>query len=136
MERELNAPVAIADARGRLVREAVGWSRHPLHRCELPAGLSGVKRWNHWCFTTTTHALTVTVADVGYIGLALVSFLDFSERFPVERVHVRPFGLRAPMPRTPSGDLEVRARSLHIRMRSEGEVYRLHLDARPLAVRV
>ena len=26
-------------------------------------------RWNHWCFTTGTHALQITIADVGFLGL-------------------------------------------------------------------
>ncbi|HEY8090829.1 MAG TPA: DUF2804 domain-containing protein [Polyangiaceae bacterium] len=132
MERELSAPVDIADARGRLVREAVGWSRHPLHRCDLPAGLRGVKRWNHWCFTTRTHALTVTVADIGWLGLAIVSFLDFSAGGPVERVHVRPGGLAGAMPRGVRDDLTVNARGLRLSMRADGETMHVDVDARAL----
>src|SRR4051812_24384265 len=121
MEREIREPIDIADAGGRLVREAVGWARHPLHRCHLAYGLRRAHRWNHWCLTTRGHALTITIADVGFLGLAIVSFLDFAAPSPVERVYLRPGGLPVPMPETPRGDLALSARRLSLSMRMRGE---------------
>jgi len=132
MERELREPIDIALPDGRLSRDAVGWARHPLHRCNLAPGLPRTHRWNHWCFTTRGHALTITVADVGWIGLAIVSFLDFAARSPVERVYVRPLGLGAPMPQTPRGDLVVSARRLSLAMRARGEEMHVEGEARTL----
>src|SRR5437763_15665476 len=121
MERELLQPVDIAGSDGRLVREAVGWARHPIHRCALPAGLPRTHRWNHWCLTTRTHALTITIADVGFVGLAIVSFLDFAARAPVERIHVRPGGLPFAMPGTPRGDIVLSARRLSLALPGRGQ---------------
>jgi hypothetical protein len=126
MERELVEPVDIALADGRLRREAVGWSRHPIQRCNLPASLSRVHRWNHWCLTAEEHALTITVADVGLLGLCIVSFLEFAARAPVERVYVRPLGLPTAMPDTPRGDLVLEAPRLSLSMRERDGA--LHID--------
>jgi hypothetical protein len=131
VEREITEPIDIADARGRLVREAVGWARHPILRCNLRNALSRTHRWNHWCITTETHALTITIADVGYLGIVIVSFHAFGAR-PVERVYVRPRGLPFPMPESPRGDIELDVPRLRLSMRAEGERMRVEGEARPL----
>ncbi len=98
---ELTAPVAMCSARGLLNREAVGWSRRPLHGCALPSRWGRRKRWDYWCVITDTHALAVTVADLDWLGLAVVTFFDFSASTPLERVAVWPLGLRERLPDGP-----------------------------------
>ncbi len=132
MERELTTPVDIADADGRLRREAVGWARHPLHRCNLGPDLPRVHAWNYWCFTTREGALSILAADVKLAGVALVSFLDFAAKRPVERLYVRPLGLSNPMPETPRGDLVVDAPTLQLAMRARGDVMHVEADAKTL----
>ena len=135
MERELTEPVDIALPDGRLRREAVGWARHPIQRCHLPPGLLKVHAFNYWCVTSRSCALTVLVADVRVAGVALVSFLDFATRGPVERVYVRPLGLPLRMPETPRGDIALRARRLDLELRAcgpEGRDLRIEADARTL----
>jgi hypothetical protein len=132
MERELTEPVDIADAQGRLRPEAIGWARQPVQRCGLSDSLGRVARWNYWCFSTRSCALTVLIADVGLIGGALVSFLDFAARRPVERLYARPGGLGFPMPDTPRGDVVVDARRLHLAMRERGEQMHVEGTARTL----
>src|SRR5882672_5131582 len=132
MEREIREAIDIADAEGRLVREAVGWARHPIFGCRLAPGLKRVHRWNHWCLTTRACALQITIADVGFLGLVIVSFLDFAARSPVERVYLRPRGLPAPMPETPRGDIAISARRLSLEMRMHGEQMQIRGEARTL----
>ena len=116
MERELTEACDIADGAGRLRRDAIGWSRHPTHRCNLPAGLARVHAFDYWCVTTRTSALTVLVADVGLAGVALVSFLDLAGGSPIERIYVRPRGLPVPMPASPHGELVLDVRRLQLRV--------------------
>ena len=47
----------------------MGWARQPVHRCVLPGTWGRRKRWDYWCVTTPTHILSVTYADVDYLGL-------------------------------------------------------------------
>ena len=48
MEREITSPVDLCLPDGTLNREAVGWTRHPLHRTNL-RGWGRSKRWEYWC---------------------------------------------------------------------------------------
>jgi hypothetical protein len=132
VEREIVGPVDLADSDGRLRREALGWARHPLQRCNLARGVSRFGRWNYWNVGSRTHALTLLIADVGFFGSVLVSFLDFAARAPVERVYLRPGGLPAEMPETPRGDLELDVSRLRLAMRTHGEEMRVEGEARTL----
>jgi len=51
-EPELTAPVDLCDSAGRLNRAAVGWSRQPLHNCNVSGHWPRKKRWNYWCITS------------------------------------------------------------------------------------
>ncbi|MBL8622471.1 MAG: DUF2804 domain-containing protein [Myxococcales bacterium] len=114
MERELTAPVDLADAEGRLRPEAIGWARHPLHRIALPRGLPRVHAFDYWCVTNREVALTMLVADVGFAGVAMVSLQDLGGGAPVERIYVRPRGLPAPMPPGADGEVAFEVRRLRI----------------------
>jgi hypothetical protein len=133
LERELTAPVEVADAAGRLRREAIGWARHPLLRCPLPAGVSRAHAFNYWCVMDREAALMVLVADVGAAAVALLSFQDHDARAPAaETVWVRPFGLPARLPDDPRGDLAIDARRLRLELRAAGDDLRISGDARTL----
>jgi hypothetical protein len=103
-ERELTTAIDIADAEGRLRRDAIGWSRHPLHRCNFAAH-ARAHAFDYWCVTTRELAISFLVADVGIAGVALVSVLELGSGATVERVFVRPRGLPSPMPAGTDGAL-------------------------------
>jgi hypothetical protein len=130
VERELTGAIEIADARGRLRRDAIGWSRHPLHRCNV-AGAPRAHAFDYWCVLTDALALTVLVADVGLAGVALVSVLELGSGELVERVHVRPGGLASPMPAAPDGAVTIDARRLRLEVAPD----RLRADARTITGR-
>jgi hypothetical protein len=127
-EREIVAPVAIADAEGRLARDAIGWARHPVQQCAL-AG-SRVVRFDYWCLCNGASALTLLFADVGFLGAALVSFLDFSARRPKERVAVQPGGLA--LADTPRGDVSLAARGLRLSLRNRDDAMHVSGEVRTL----
>ena len=87
-EPEITAPVDLCTAAGQLNPAAVGWTRRPLHRCNL-RGWGRTKRWEYWCVMTPTHLVGVTVADLDYLGLSNIYLLDYSGR-ELTRTAVRP----------------------------------------------
>lgn len=89
-EREITEPVDLCDAAGLLNPAAVGWTRTPLHRCNL-RGWGRTKRWEYWCLTTPTHLIAITVADLDYLGVSNVFFLDYAGR-EVSRSCLHPGG--------------------------------------------
>jgi hypothetical protein len=132
VEREITSPVDVARPDGRIHTSAIGWARHPLLRWNVARGVSRVASWNYWCVYDKDAALTLLVADVGYLGAALVSFLEYGARRPVEAIHVRPRGIGFDMPPGPDGDVAVEARRLRLATRTSGASMRIEGHARPL----
>lgn len=78
-ERELRDPVLLCRPDGRaLDPAALGWSRVPLHTCNLRGRRLRTKRWDYWAVLTGDLAIAVTYADVGYLGMASVWWADLT----------------------------------------------------------
>ncbi len=91
-EPELTEKVDLCLPGGKLNRSAVGWSRHPLHNCNLTGSPLRKKRWNYWAVSTERHLFSATLTNLDYLGLAFVYFIDFETNFYHELTIPRPFG--------------------------------------------
>jgi len=91
-EPELTGPVNLCLPDGKLNPAAVGWSRRPLHNCNLNGAFLRKKRWNYWCITTEKCLFSATLSNTDYLGLAFVYFLDFETNYFHELTVARPFG--------------------------------------------
>jgi len=90
--RELTAEVDLCLPDGRLNPNAIGWSRRPLHRCNLNGPWGRQKRWDYWAITTKRFALGITYADVDYVGLVALALFDFETKRVINRGTARPLG--------------------------------------------
>lgn len=88
---ELSSPVSLCGRSGRLNPSAVGWSRHPLHTCNLSGRWPRKKRWNYWCITGKDAAFSITISDLDYAGLVFAYYLDFRTGESSERTVTVPF---------------------------------------------
>jgi hypothetical protein len=78
-ERELTQPVDLATPDGRqLSPDAIGWSRRPLHRANLAGRWGRTKRWDYWAVLAEDLVISVTYADVDYLGIVDVWWADLS----------------------------------------------------------
>src|SRR5438093_13420250 len=75
-EPELTAPVMLCGPDGLLNRQAIGWSRHPLHTCNLPDSLQRKKNWNYWAVTSNDLLLSAPIADIERLQLAGAYIFD------------------------------------------------------------
>ena len=76
-EPELTEAVDLCTAEGRRLNPAArGWSRQPLHRANLSGGWGRTKRWDYWAVLTEDLVLSLTFADVDYLGLAVLGWID------------------------------------------------------------
>lgn len=89
---EIVAPVDLCTRGGLLNPGAVGWSRQPLHRCNLSGHWPRKKRWDYWCITTPSFAFSTTIASVDYMGLASAYLIDFDALRCYEETYVTPIG--------------------------------------------
>jgi len=137
MEREITSTVEIAQPDGRLNRDAIGWSRTPLHRCNLKGSFPRKKRWDYWCFVNDETFFAITLANVDYFGLAVVTFLDLETHTLVEKVGVVPLGLGVHLPDAPQGGgIAIDAMGLHVRVRERANATHLEVDSRVLRASV
>lgn len=137
MDREITQPIAIADAAGRLRRDAVGWARQPIFQCGFSPGVSRVERWSYWGVLNRECALTVLVADLGGLfGFALVSFVELrGESRPIDRLYLRPRGLpgfSGWLGDTTREDFVLDVPRLQLALLHQGETMRIESRARTL----
>lgn len=74
-ETEIVTEVALCLSDGRLNPAAVGWTRRPLHRCNL-RGWGRNKRWEYWGIVSPTHIVGLTVSSLDYAGVQSLYVLD------------------------------------------------------------
>ncbi|OEC32783.1 Protein of unknown function [Pseudomonas cuatrocienegasensis] len=86
---------------GRLNPDAIGWSPRPRTDCALPGRPGRRKRWNHWCITTPDWMLTVTQADLDYLGYGALYFLDLHTGESASHHHLCWFGRGGRLPDQP-----------------------------------
>ena len=97
-ERELTEPVDLATGDGRSLNPAArGWSRRPLHRANL-RGWGRTKRWDYWAILAGDLVVSSVYADIDFLGLADVWWVDLATGQTGGRGIVAPFarGIRLP----------------------------------------
>jgi hypothetical protein len=118
-ERELTQPVSLTRPDGRLNRDAVGWTRTPLHVTDgIGRGRVGFgrnKRWEYWAVTTPTHVVAMTVSDIDYAAVHGIWALDRRTRSELSYDAIGPFGRGAELPGTLGhGPARARAKDLTV----------------------
>lgn len=79
-EREITHPVDLAKPDGRQLNgDARGWSRRPLHRANLTGRWGRNKRWDYWAVLAGDVVMSLTYADVDYLGIADVWWADLTD---------------------------------------------------------
>ncbi|MGD9702700.1 MAG: DUF2804 domain-containing protein [Acidimicrobiia bacterium] len=127
-EREITTAVDLCDAHGRLNEAARGWSRRPLHRANLRGSRGRKKRWDYWCVISEDIVVTLTYADVDYLGLASLWVLDQATGEQAGGQFMVPFGLGFDLPDDPcTGTMRASGRGLELEIRERSTA--THLTA-------
>lgn len=130
-ETEITAPVDLCRSDGTLNPEAVGFSRFPLHTCNLSGRWGRKKRWDYWCITSDDFVLSLTYADIDYLGLAAVWFLDRRSNETFSAGMGTPLGIGFDLPDTVGGGpMRYDHLGLDIYLREEAAGTRLGAAAR------
>lgn len=121
----------LLDRSGHLAQS--GWARDEARRYRrtaIAASRFRIKEWDYYCVLTDEYGLALAVADIGYLGLLSVSWLDFRKRSTVEESAMVPFPLgRVAMPESAdSGDIVQASRKLKLSFRHEKEGRLLTVD--------
>jgi hypothetical protein len=121
-ENELTEPVDLCTPDGRHLNPAArGWSRHPLHRANLAGRWGRTKRWDYWAVLTDELIVSVTFADVDYLGIAAVEWIDVATGRCGGRVATVPFGRGIDLPDVHGASpLHYLGRHLELDIRQDG----------------
>ncbi len=119
-EPELTNAVDLCLPDGRLNPEAAGWSRFPLHNCNLRGSLLRKKRWNYWAVTTEHFLFSVTLSNIDCLGLAFIYFLDFKTKLFNELTVTRLFGRGCELGNYVSDDAEFNDSKLKLSIKNSG----------------
>ncbi len=127
-EPELTFPVDLCGADGLLNRDAIGWSRQPLHTCNLPPSLARKKKWNYWAVTSNDLLFSATIADIERFQLGGAYVFDRRTKRHIEKaVVVAPETIA--IPEGVSGDMVIDHKSMRVALTDEGPGTRIRVEA-------
>ena len=89
--KEITEEVLLCDKEGHLNPEAVGWSRRPVHRCNVHGRFPRKKKWDYWCITGDRFLFSATIAHIDYISLGALYFLEYDTGRFAEQAGVKFF---------------------------------------------
>src|SRR6476469_286242 len=112
-EREITDPVDLCTTDGRLAPDARGWSRVPLHRCNLRGRFGRNKRWDYWGILAGDLVISSTFSNVDYLGVVDVWWADLAATRVGGRAATVPFPRTFRLPDRP-GTAPLRYSSRHI----------------------
>ena len=118
-EKEIKKEVYECDNKGRLNPEAIGWSRHPYHICNLRGSPLRKKRWDYWCFLNDEFALSITLANVDYLGLASGWFYNFKTKTFLEKNIITLFGKKCKLGQKVGEDVEFNTKALKFSIKNK-----------------
>jgi hypothetical protein len=136
--REITSDTRLCDARGSLSPEAIGWSRHPFHICNLSGRPFRKKKWNYWCITSDRFAFSATIAHIDYMALGSAYLLEYDTRRFTEKTVIRPFSKTPIMPETVAGDVRYDHKGLRLAFQTTPRGLHMNveaddIDGRPLS---
>ena len=113
-EPEITAPVRLCSKKGLLRRASVAWSRLPLHTCNTRGHWLRKKKWNYWAVTGDRYLFSATVANLDYIGIVFVYFLDFESKRFIEKTVTTPLGRGCRMPEVVEAPIKFRHKRMDV----------------------
>ncbi len=127
-EPEITSPVLLCTPEGRLNRDAVAWSRHPLHTCNLPPTLARKKKWIYWAVTSDDMLFSATVADVERLQLGGAYLYHRATKRHIDKAVIRAPGTII-IPETPSGEMTIEHRAMTVSLTDAGSGTRIRVTA-------
>ena len=124
----------LLDERGHLVEP--GYATAPLWRYDraaIRASRLRIKEWDYYAVLAPDagHGLTVTVADLGFLGLVAVCWLDLERNTfaQADRMRVMPLGQMGLSSHSGDGRVEVDHGGLRLALETRGETRTITVDA-------
>jgi hypothetical protein len=128
-EREISTRVKLCNPLGNLNPEAVGFTRNPLHDCNLKGHPFRKKRWNYWCFTNQDMLFSITISNIDYLGMVFAYFLDLKTNEFIEQTVTTLFGTGCDMNETVFGKLVFHNPKMNVEFDDNGKEISIHVSS-------
>ncbi len=128
-ETELTKPSLLCDSRGKLLKKSIGWSRHPLHTCNLKRHWLRKKRWNYWCVFSDKYLFSITLANLDYLGIATAYFLEYETKKFIEQSVLMPLGRGCNLSDEVSGDIILKNKAMNLSILNEQQGTKISVDS-------
>ena len=127
-EPEITSEVLLCGPDELLNRDGIGWSRHPIHRCNLPASLARKKKWNYWAVTSNDLLFSATIADVDIFQLGGAYIFDRKTKRHIEKTVVQPPATIS-IPETVMGDMIIDHPDMRVSLTDDGTGTRIQVKS-------
>ncbi|MUT68292.1 DUF2804 family protein [Paenibacillus sp. NEAU-GSW1] len=118
-------PVSLCNERGELANDSVGWSRHPLVRCNVKGNLLRKKKWNYWCVTGPELLFSATISHLDYAAVMFVYVLDLKTKQFAEETWLIPLGVGCHMPEDVASTVSVSGKKASLKFEETGDGTRI-----------
>ncbi len=92
MQNEITRPIPLLDEKGHITEP--GWARQlywDYERAAIRGPKWRIKEWDYYLVANSSFGVAFTISDLGYLGMASVSFLNFSEGWEHTETFLTPF---------------------------------------------
>lgn len=90
-EPELLEPTLLCDGKGSLDPSGIGWSRKPVHNCNLSGHWPRKKKWNYWNIVTSEHLFCIAIVNFDYAAMAFTYLYNLETNSLIEKTVAVPF---------------------------------------------
>ena len=117
MQNEITKPTRLLE-NGQIAKP--GWARQlywSYDRNDIRAPKWRIKEWDYYLVANSSYGVAFTISDLGYIGMASVSFLHFAEGWEHTETLLEPFpmGKYALSPHSDQGAAEFQKKKLMLK---------------------
>ena len=91
-EPELLEPILLCDAKGNLDPMSIGWSRQPIHNCNLSGHWPRKKKWNYWNIVSEKYLFCIAITNFDYAAIAFTYLYNLETNVFIEKTLIIPFG--------------------------------------------
>lgn len=127
-EPELLESTLLCDGKGNLLASSRGWSRHPLHSCNLSGHWPRKKKWNYWNIASDRYLFCIAVANFDYAAMAFTYLYDYNTNQLYEKTLIVPFARGCGMPDNVREDIHFKNKGMNLSFTEDKSCTKIHVE--------
>lgn len=113
-EPELLEPTLLCDTKGNLNPLGIGWSRKPIHNCNLSGHWPRKKKWNYWNIVSNKYLFCAAITNFDYAAMAFTYLYNLETNTIVEKTGVIPLARGCDMSDNVREDVHFKSKNISL----------------------